>query len=176
MKDLYDKMTQMEDEIVHVSVTQQNDSDTCGRYVICFFNEILRIRNTSLVLSRENFEKQISESKQLRLYNEEILNLKCKLMEHYLNVTFIIGIYHQLFRLFSTTYFSQKKDNTKERTNIQSHTLVGIAIGWSDVANGLQVYDPTTKELYTMPIYKINGHNVTKAYFNLQCDGVLSSL
>ena len=79
----------MEDEIVHVSVTQQNDSNTCGLHVIRFFYEILRIRNTSLVLSKESFEEQLLESKQLRLYNEEILNLKRKLMEHYLNVTFI---------------------------------------------------------------------------------------
>ena len=40
-KDIYDKMTQKEDDIVHVSVTQQNDSNTCGLYVICFFDEIL---------------------------------------------------------------------------------------------------------------------------------------
>ena len=36
-KDLFDKMTQMEYWIIHVSVTQQNDSDPCGLHVILFF-------------------------------------------------------------------------------------------------------------------------------------------
>ena len=79
--------------------------------------------------------------------------------------------YRQLFWLFSTTYFSHKKDNTKARTNLQSHTLTGIAVGWSDVANGLLVYNPITKELYTTSIYKMDEHHATKSYFNLPYDG-----
>lgn len=83
--------------------------------------------------------------------------------------------YRQLFRLFSTAYFSHHKDNTKERSNVQAHTLAGIALGWSDVANGLQVYNPITKELYTTSIFKIDGHNATKSYFNLHYDGGMFS-
>lgn len=63
--------------------------------------------------------------------------------------------YRQLFRLFSTTYFSHHRENTKEHTNVQAHTFAGIAVGWSDVANGLQVYNPITKELYTTLAVKI---------------------
>ena len=37
-KDLYDKMNQMEDEIVDVSVTQQRDYYTCGLHIIRFFS------------------------------------------------------------------------------------------------------------------------------------------
>ena len=83
--------------------------------------------------------------------------------------------YRQLFRLFSTTYFSHLKDNTTERTNVQVHTLVGIAVGWSDVANGLQVYNPITKELYTTSLFKIDENNATRSYFNLQYDGGMFS-
>ena len=83
--------------------------------------------------------------------------------------------YRQLFRLFSTTYFSHKKDNNKARTNIQAHTLAGIAVGWSDVANGLQVYNPITKELYTTSVFKIDKHNPTKLYFNLKYNGGMFS-
>ena len=79
--------------------------------------------------------------------------------------------YRQLFRLFSTTYFSHHKDNNKERSNVQSHTLAGIAVGWSDVANGLQVYNPHSKELYTTSVFKIDEHNATKSYFNITYDG-----
>ena len=83
--------------------------------------------------------------------------------------------YRQLFRLFSTTYFSHHKDNTKERSNLQAHTLAGIAVSWSDVANGLQVYNPITKELYTTSLFKIDEHNATKSYFNLHYDGGMFS-
>ena len=55
--------------------------------------------------------------------------------------------------------------------NVQAHTLAGIAVGWSDIANGLQVYNPITKELYTTSIFKIDEHNATKSYFNLTYDG-----
>ena len=76
--------------------------------------------------------------------------------------------YCQLLWLFSTVYFSHKKDNTKLRTNIQAHSLAGIAVGWSDTtANGLLLYNPISKELYTTSVYKLDEHNVTKNYFNL---------
>ena len=79
--------------------------------------------------------------------------------------------YRQLFRLFSTTYFSHHKDNTKERSNVQAHSLAGTAVGWSNDANGLQVYNPHTKELYTTSIFKIDKHKATKSYFNITYDG-----
>ena len=50
-----------------------------------------------------------------------------------------------------------------ECSNLQAHTLAGIAVGWSNVANGLQVYNPITKELYTTSIFKIHEHNTTKS-------------
>ncbi len=80
-----------------------------------------------------------------------------------------------MIRLFSTVYFSHKKDNTKARTNTQAHSLAGIAVGWSDTANGLLVYNPITKELYTTSVYKIDKHNATKSYFNLSYDGGMFS-
>ena len=83
--------------------------------------------------------------------------------------------YRQLFRLFSTAYFSHTKDNTKSRTNTQAHSMAGIAVGWSDVANGLLIYNPITKELYTTSIYKIDEHQQTQSYFNLPYDGGMFS-
>ncbi len=83
--------------------------------------------------------------------------------------------YRQLIRLFLTVYFSHSKDNTKERTNVQAHTLAGIAVGWSNTANGLLVFNPITKELYSTSIYKIDEHNETKTYFNLKYDGGMFS-
>ena len=90
--DLFQKMDLMEDNLIHVNVTYQPDTYTCGLHIIRFFDEILRIRQSSSEFSKENFEKELTKSKQLRLYNEENLNLKSELLEHYLNVTFIIGI------------------------------------------------------------------------------------
>ena len=49
--------------------------------------------------------------------------------------------------------------------------MAGIAVGWSDIANGLLVYNPVSKELYTTSLYKIDEHQATKNYFNLSYDG-----
>ena len=53
--------------------------------------------------------------------------------------------------------------------------MAGIAVGWSDVANGLLIFNPITKELYTTSLYKIDKHNQTKTYFNLMYDGGMFS-
>ena len=53
--------------------------------------------------------------------------------------------------------------------------MTGIAVGWSDVANGLFIFNPITKELYTTSLYKIDEHNQTKNYFNLQYNGGMFS-
>ena len=89
-----------------------------------FFDEILRIRNTSLVLSKESFEELLSESKQLRLYNEEILNLKRKLMEHYLNVTFIIGILTK--SLFMDLILKENLDTEEKREQLVQTAVIDI--------------------------------------------------
>ena len=83
--------------------------------------------------------------------------------------------YRQLFRLFSTAYFSHTKDGTKTRTNVQSHSMQGIAVGWSDTANGMEIYNPITKQLYTTTVYKLDEHNQTKLHFNLTYDGGIYS-
>ena len=83
--------------------------------------------------------------------------------------------YRQLFRLFSTAYFSHTKDGTKTRSNVQSHSTQGIAVGWSDTANGMEIYKPITKQLYTTTVYKLDEHNHTKLHFNLPYDGVIYS-
>ena len=83
--------------------------------------------------------------------------------------------YCQLITIFSTVYFSHTKDNTKVRTNVQVHTLTGISVGQSDTSNGLLVYNPITKELYTTSIYKMDEVNATKTYFNLPYDGGMFS-
>ena len=79
--------------------------------------------------------------------------------------------YCQLFHLFSTAYFSHTKDGSYARTNVQSHTMQGIAVGWIDVANDIEIYNPVTKQLYTTTVYKLDEHNNTKSHFNLQYDG-----
>jgi hypothetical protein len=62
----------------------------------------------------------------------------------------------QLFSLFSTTYFSHTKDNGTKRTNLQSHTLQGIAVCYSDVSNGMKIHNPLTKQLYTPNTYRLD--------------------
>ena len=60
----------------------------------------------------------------------------------------------------------------RQISNIDIHKyLAGIAVGWSDVSNGLQVYNPHIKELYTTSTFKIDKHNATKSYFNITYDG-----
>ena len=76
----------------------------------------------------------------------------------------IISHVHLLLYIISTLnvkQFSHQKENTKLLTNFHDHTLSGIIVGWSDVANDLLVYNPITKELYTTSIYKIDGYNST---------------
>lgn len=83
--------------------------------------------------------------------------------------------YCQLFRLFSTAYFSHTKDGTKQCTNVQSHSLHGITVGWGDTANGMEIYNPITKQFYTTTVYKLDEHNNTKQYFNLPYIGEIFS-
>ena len=64
--------------------------------------------------------------------------------------------YHQLIRPFSTIYFSHSKDGAKRRSPFQAHTLQGIAGGWSDISNGLEIYNLITKQIYTSIIFKID--------------------
>ena len=55
--------------------------------------------------------------------------------------------------------------------------MQGIAVGWSDVANIMEIYNPVTKQLYTTTVYKLDEHNNTKSHFNLSYDGgILSGL
>lgn len=74
----------------------------------------------------------------------------------------------QLFRLFSTAYLSHSKDNTHPRSSTESHTLQGIAVGYSDRANGMEIYNPSTKKLYTTTVFQLNELNETRNHFNLQ--------
>ena len=81
--------------------------------------------------------------------------------------------YRQLFRLFSTAYLSHQKDNTHPRTATEPHTLQGIAVGFSDKANGMEIYNPSTKQLYTTTVYKLDESNETRNHFNLHYDGAM---
>ena len=71
--------------------------------------------------------------------------------------------------------FSHTKDGTHARTNVQSHTMQGIPVGLSDVANGMEIYDPITRQLYTTTVYKLDEYNNTKSHFNLPYDGWIYS-
>ena len=75
--------------------------------------------------------------------------------------------YRQLFHLFSTAFFTHTKDNVKARTNVQSYTMAGIAVGYSEIANGMEIYNPLTKELYTTSRFKLDEHHSMKTYFNI---------
>lgn len=61
--------------------------------------------------------------------------------------------YCQLFRLFSTAYLPHTKDGTHPRSTTEPQTLQGIAVGYSDRANGMEIYNPTSKQLYTTTVY-----------------------
>ncbi len=79
--------------------------------------------------------------------------------------------YRQLFRLFSTAYLSHSKDNTHQRTTTEPHSLQGIAVGYSDRANGMEIYNPNSKQLYTTTVYRLDEQNETRNHFNLHYDG-----
>ena len=120
--DLYQKMNLMKDNIIHVTTTYQEDFHTCGLHIIRFFDEIWRIKHSSSEFSKEIFEKQLTESRQLRLHNEENLNLKSELLEHYLNVAFVIGIMTKsLFIDFVKHKFLES--NNKQYEFVHSATL-----------------------------------------------------
>ncbi len=53
--------------------------------------------------------------------------------------------------------------------------MQGITIGWSDTDNGLEIYNPIVKKVYTTTVYKIDELNQTKTYFNLTYDGGIYS-
>jgi hypothetical protein len=72
-----------------------------------------------------------------------------------------------LFRLFSACYFSKTKDNNIDRTMAQSQTAQGIAVGYSEIANGMEIYNPHTKQLYSENVLKIDENIHTANKFNL---------
>ena len=72
------------------------------------------------------------------------------------------------FSISSPQLLSRTKDGTHVRTNAQSHTMQeGIAIGWSGIANCMEIYNPITKQLYITTVYKLDEHNHIKSDFNL---------
>ena len=81
--------------------------------------------------------------------------------------------YRQLFRLFSTAYLSHTKDNTHTCTTTDPHSLQGIAVGYSDRANGMEIYNPNSKQLYTTTVYRLDEQNETRNHFNLHYDGAM---
>lgn len=81
--------------------------------------------------------------------------------------------YCQLFGLFSTAYLSHTKYNTHPRSSSDPHTLQGIAVGYSDCANGMEIYNPSTKQLYTTTVFCLDEQNETRNHFNLQYDGAM---
>ncbi len=81
--------------------------------------------------------------------------------------------YRQLFRLFSTAYLSHHKDNTHPRTTAEPHTLQGITVGFSNKANGMEIYNPSTKQLYTTTVYRLDENNKTRHHFNLHFYGAM---
>lgn len=79
--------------------------------------------------------------------------------------------YQMLFRLFCTAYFSKTKDDKTARTMGQAHTMQDIAVGYSEVANGMETYNPFTKKLYTETVYRLDEHANTATSFDLPYDG-----
>ena len=67
-----------------------------------------------------------------------------------------------LIKLFITTYFSHQKDGSKHRSPFQAQTLQGIAVGCSDIPNGLEIYNPLNKQFYTSTVFKIDNNITTK--------------
>ena len=53
--------------------------------------------------------------------------------------------------------------------------MAGISVGHSEVANGMEIFNPLTKELYTTSRFKLDEHHSTKTYFNLTYDGGIFS-
>jgi hypothetical protein len=81
--------------------------------------------------------------------------------------------YRVLFRLFSTAYFLKQKDVTTSRAMAQAHSMQGIAVGHSEIANGMEIWNPTTKKLHTENVFRLDEHSNTPTEFRLQYDGGL---
>lgn len=78
--------------------------------------------------------------------------------------------YRVLFRLFSTAYFLKQKDVTTSRTMDQAHSMQGIAVGHSEIANGMEIWNPTTKKLHTENVFRLDKHSNTLTFQqNLGC-------
>ena len=75
--------------------------------------------------------------------------------------------YRQLFRL----PLSHEKDGIHNRTTTDSHSLQGIAVDYSHIANGMEIYNPTNKQLYTTTVFKLDEDNATRNHFNLHYHG-----
>jgi hypothetical protein len=52
----------------------------------------------------------------------------------------------------------------------QSQTVQGIAIGYSKIANGMEIYNPHTKQLCTENVFRLDENNHTANKFNLTYD------
>ena len=79
--------------------------------------------------------------------------------------------YRQLFQLFSTVYLSHKKDGIHNCTTFISHSLQGFAVGYSHIANGMEIYNPINKQLHTTTVFKLDEDNAIMNHFNLHYDG-----
>lgn len=79
--------------------------------------------------------------------------------------------YRMLFRLFGTCYFPHTKDKQIDCTMAQAQTMQDIAVGYSEIANGMEIYNPITKQLYTDNIFRLDENNQTDSQLNLIYDG-----
>ena len=73
-------------------------------------------------------------------------------------------------RPFSSAYYCHHKGCAVKLTQFQSYSLQGITLGWSDIANKIEIYHPSSKQLYISAIFKIDELKKTNSLFNLKYD------
>jgi hypothetical protein len=76
-----------------------------------------------------------------------------------------------LYPIFSHGYFRHTRDRNLERLQFDPQTQPGIAIGRSELANGLICWNPVTNRILVLADYGLNPLDHLPSPFNIKFDG-----
>jgi hypothetical protein len=78
-----------------------------------------------------------------------------------------------LYPIFSHGYFRCTRDSNRERLQFEPQTQPGIAIGRSELANGLMFWNPVTNRISVSADYRLDPLGHLPSPFNIKFDGPL---